>query len=232
MGGSLTYHQPDMGMKLLNYGFNVDFLSNQYGDFFIWRSPTEVYKPSPFTNMGREENNFHIDPFINYVNPENGTSHKIKGRFYYSADNIVRPTQGTSITDILGNMGTDAKTIQNIAGGDYSSLYPALVGIGSGLVNGNLEDAMNGVFTSLGNIFPNATTADYCDRYVRQIHFCGSAERVWQRSIRSHEECEDQRTFRQYGTGKSEIENKKRVSFVKFLSKISKETLFLVYCTT
>ena len=93
MGGSLTYHQPDMGMKLLNYGFNVDFLSNQYGDFFIWRSPTEVYKPSPFTNMGREENNFHIDPFINYVNPENGTSHKIKGRFYYSADNIVRPTQ-------------------------------------------------------------------------------------------------------------------------------------------
>ena len=25
------------------------------------------------------------------------------------------------------------------------------------------EDAMNGVFTSLGNIFPNATTADYCD---------------------------------------------------------------------
>ena len=30
----------------------------------------------------------------------------------------------------------------------------------------------------------------------------------------------------------SEIENKKRVSFVKFLSKISKETLFLVYCAT
>ena len=113
--------------------------------------------------MGREDNNFHIDPFVNYVNPENGTSHKIKGRFYYSADNIVRPTQGASIMDILGNMGTDAQTIQNIAGGDYSSFYPALVGIGSGLINGNLEDAMNGVFTSLGNIFPNATTADYCD---------------------------------------------------------------------
>ena len=54
--------------------------------------------------MGREENNFHIDPFINYVNPENGTSHKIKGRFYYSADNSVRPTEGSSITDILGNI--------------------------------------------------------------------------------------------------------------------------------
>ena len=163
LGGNMTYHHPMKEGKLLNYGFNFNYLADKYADFFIWRSPTEVYKPSPFTNMGREENNFHIDPFINYVNPENGTSHKIKGRFYYSADNIVRPTQGTSITDILGNMGTDAKTIQNIAGGDYSSLYPALVGIGSGLVNGNLEDAMNGVFTSLGNIFPNATTADYCD---------------------------------------------------------------------
>ncbi len=95
MGGNLTYHQPDMGMKILNYGLNVDFFPISNGDFFIWRSPTEVYKPSPFTNMGREENNFHIDPFINYVNPENGTSHKIKGRFYHSADNIVKLQSGS-----------------------------------------------------------------------------------------------------------------------------------------
>lgn len=163
IGGNLTYHQPDMGMKLLNYGFNVDFLSNQYGDFFIWRSPTEVYKPSALTNMGREENNFHIDPFINYTNPENGTSHKFKGRIYVSSDNIVRPTEGASITDILGNMGTDAQVLQQFMNNDFSALYPAGVGIVSGLINGNLEDAMNGVFTSLNNIFPNATTADYGD---------------------------------------------------------------------
>ncbi len=31
MGGSLTYHQPDMGLKILNYGFNVDFLSINTG---------------------------------------------------------------------------------------------------------------------------------------------------------------------------------------------------------
>lgn len=163
IGGNLTYHQPDMGLKLLNYGFNVDFLSNQYGDFFIWRSPTEVYRPSALTNMGREENNFHIDPFINYTNPENGTSHKFKGRIYVSSDNIVRPTEGASITDILGNMGTDAQVLQQFMNNDFSALYPAGVGIVSGLMNGNLEDAMNGVFTSLNNIFPNATTADYGD---------------------------------------------------------------------
>ena len=109
MGGNLTYHQPDMGMKILNYGLNVDFLSNQYGDFFIWRSPTEVYKPSPFTNMGREENNFHIDPFINYVNPETERHTRSKDVSIIVPNNIVKPSQGNSITDILGNMGTNAR---------------------------------------------------------------------------------------------------------------------------
>ena len=159
VGGNLTYHQPDMGMKVLNYGFNLDFLSNKYGDFFIWRSPKEPYRPSPFTNMGREENNFHIDPFLNFANPEKGITHKIKGRFYYSSDNIVRPSEGPSITDILGNMGTDAKAIQNIAGGDMSILLPFI----QPALQGDLNGAVNGLFTSLGTIFPTATTPDYCD---------------------------------------------------------------------
>lgn len=163
INGNLTYYQPDMGMKLMNYGFNVDFLSNKYGDFFIWRSPGEAYRPSPFTNMGRESNNFRIDPFFNFTNPERGTSHKVKGRFYYSADNVVRPTQSASITDILGNMGTDAQVIQNIANGDYTALQPLMTGVIKWLGSDKLSDLMDGVFGSLDNIFPNATTADYCD---------------------------------------------------------------------
>lgn len=47
INGNLTYYQPDMGMKLMNYGFNVDFLSNKYGDFFIWRSPARPTAPLP-----------------------------------------------------------------------------------------------------------------------------------------------------------------------------------------
>ncbi|WP_106829304.1 TonB-dependent receptor [Parabacteroides pacaensis] len=159
VGGSLTYHQPDMDGKVLNYGFNADFLSNKYGDFFIWRSPAEPLRPSPFTNMGREENNFHIDPFINYTDPDRGITHKIKGRFYYSGDNIVRPTEEASILDILGNMGTDVQAIQNIAGGDMSILLPFI----QPALQGDLNGAINGLFTSLGTIFPNATTSDYCD---------------------------------------------------------------------
>lgn len=163
IGGNVTYHQPDMGMKMMNYGFNVNFLSNRYGDFFIWRSPSEIYRPSPFSNMGREANNFYIDPFFNFTNPEKGISHKIKGRFYYSADNIVRPSQGTSITDILGNMGTDAKVIQNIANGDYTALNPLINGVMGYITNNDLNGLINGATESLGTIFPNATTADYSD---------------------------------------------------------------------
>lgn len=163
MGGNLTYHQPDMGMNVMNYGFNVDFLSNSYGDFFIWRSPSEAYRPSPFTNMGREANTFRIDPFFNFTNSEKGISHKIKARFYYSADNMVRPTQSASITDILGNMGTNAQVIQNIAGGDYTALQPLITGVVKWLISNNMNDLIDGAFGSLGNIFPDATTADYCD---------------------------------------------------------------------
>ena len=158
-GGNLTYHQPDMGTKFMDYGFNIDFLSNKYGDFFIWRSPAEPYKPSPFTNMGREENSIHIDPFFSYVNPDNGTSHKVKGRFYYTSDNVVEPTQGASITDILGNMGTDVQAIQNVANGDLSILNPLY----QGLLQGNLNDVLNGAYTALQTIFPKAQTADYAD---------------------------------------------------------------------
>lgn len=163
VGGNLTYHQPDMGQNVLNYGFNVNFLSDSYGDFFIWRSPKEAYSPSPFTNMGREENAFNIDPFFNFTNPDRNISHKIKTRFYYRGDNMVKPTASASITDILGNMGTDegaiASYMNKIKGGDLSDLYPLF----QPLLQGDLNGVVEGAFGVLGEIFPKATTSDYCD---------------------------------------------------------------------
>lgn len=163
IGGNLTYHQPDMGEKVVNYGANINFLSNKYGDFFIWRSPREAYRPSPFSNMGREENSFHIDPFFNYTNPSNNTSHRLKGRFYYRADNVTEPSEGTSITDILGNMGTDINSVGSIVGEiqnkDYSRFYPLIQPI----LQGDLTGMVNGATGILKDIFPTATTADYCD---------------------------------------------------------------------
>ncbi|WP_455667961.1 TonB-dependent receptor [Phocaeicola sp.] len=163
IGGNLTYHQPDMGTKLMNYGFNVNFLSNEYGDFFIWRSPKEAYRPSPFTNMGREGNSFHIDPFFNYINPDNGTSHRIKGRFYYTDDKITNPAEGSSFGDIINHMGTDLGaimgTVNQIKNGDYSMLYPII----TPALTGDLNGAVNGAVGILNQFFPAATTSDYCD---------------------------------------------------------------------
>ena len=60
----------------------------------------------------------------------------------------------------FANVRAKSPLIHNITNyvtvNDCANMVLALVGIGSGLINGNLEDAMNGVFTSLGNIFPNA----------------------------------------------------------------------------
>ena len=163
IGGNLTYHQPDIQNRIINYGFNIDFLTNKYGDFFIWRSPKEPYRPSSLTNMGREENSFRIDPFFNYVNPNNNTTHRIKGRFYYTGDRIVNPTGSNSILNILGNMGTDLDALQgmvtNIQNKDYSMLLPFI----TPLLNGDLNGIVNGALNVLNPIFPNATTADYCD---------------------------------------------------------------------
>lgn len=163
-GGNLTYHQPTTNGTLVNYGFNTNFMSDKYADFFMWRSPKEVYESSPIANMAREANTFYIDPFFNFTNPNNNTSHKIKARFYYRGDDMPSDTEeGKSITDILGNMGTDVSAItgivQNVQNGDYSMFYPiiqpALQGDVSGLVHGTVN--------LLNGIFPTATTADYND---------------------------------------------------------------------
>lgn len=162
-GGNLTYHQPLHDEKILNYGFNLNFLSNQYADFFIWRSPVEVYQPSSFANMGREGNTFYIDPFINFTNPQKRTSHKIKARFYYRGDNIIQGTSEKKISNILGDMGTDAgaikKLYQDFQNDDYSALAPIITPI----LNGNLKGTVDNAVTFLNGIFPTATTADYCD---------------------------------------------------------------------
>ena len=164
LGGNMTYHHPMKEGKLLNYGFNFNYLADKYADFFIWRSPVEVYQPSSIANMGRKGNTFYIDPFFNFTNPANNTSHKIKTRFYYRGDNIIDGSSShKSLDDILGNMGSDAATvtayIDNIKNGDYSPFFPLIQPILQGDLNGIVDGAVN----ILNGVFPTATTADYCD---------------------------------------------------------------------
>ena len=101
LGGNLTYHKPMPAGEYMTMGFNLNYVGNQYGDFFIWRSPKDPIHPSPLTNMGRKEHNFNIDPFFNYDNADKGISHKLRTRFYMTADNLTRPSEGMSTEDLV-----------------------------------------------------------------------------------------------------------------------------------
>ena len=101
LGGNMTYHKPMPAGEYMTMGLNLNYVGNQYGDFFIWRSPKDPIHPSPLTNMGRKEHNFNIDPFFNYDNADKGISHKIRTRFYMTADNLTRPSEGISTEDLV-----------------------------------------------------------------------------------------------------------------------------------
>jgi len=101
LGGNMTYHAPMPDNQYMTAGFNMNYVANQYGDFFIWRSPKQPTLPSPLTNMGRKEHNFNIDPFFNYDDTERGISHKLRTRFYITADNLTTPSGGKSTEDLL-----------------------------------------------------------------------------------------------------------------------------------
>ena len=100
-GGNMTYHMPTEDNKYVNMGINMNYVANRYGDFFIWRSPKDPLRPSPLTNMGRNEHNFNIDPFFNYDDTERGISHKLRTRFYLTSDNVTKPSSGISTQDLL-----------------------------------------------------------------------------------------------------------------------------------
>ena len=101
LGGNMTYHAPMPENKYMNAGMNVNYVANRYGDFFIWRSPKDPIHPSPLTNMGRKEHNFNIDPFFNYDDTERGISHKLRTRFYMTADNLTTPSPTISTEELI-----------------------------------------------------------------------------------------------------------------------------------
>ena len=100
LGGNLTYHHPVDEGKYMTIGANMNYVANQFGDFFIWRSPKDPIHPSPLTNMGRKEHNFNIDPFFNYDDTERGISHKLRTRFYLTSDNLTTPSELKSAADL------------------------------------------------------------------------------------------------------------------------------------
>ena len=141
LGGNLTYHQPMEAGKYMTMGANVNYVANQYGDFFIWRSPKQPVLPSPLTNMGRKEHNFNIDPFVNYDDADKGISHKIRARFYLTSDNLTTPS-ATMSTEELAKWAVQSFDFDKIKG-----YYDQVKGyMDSGV---KMEDALLATFTDV-----------------------------------------------------------------------------------
>lgn len=160
---NLDYHQAMPTGQYMDYGANVSYMGNQYGDFFAWRSPSQPTKPSPVTNMGREENSFTVDPFFNYTNDETGISHKIRARYNFTADNLTTPTASASILDVLGRQDINTDNILDFAksllNGDMEPLLPIISAISNEDYKALIENAADLVT----EFFPNMTTTDVMD---------------------------------------------------------------------
>lgn len=173
ISGRLTYHQPNMGARYLNYGAGIDFTSNKYGDFIIWRSAAEPLKPSPYTNMGRKGDTFRVSPFLNYNDTDKGISHRIRSYYYYGNAQIFEASDNKTMSDIMENMGVDSQSLGDIIDGGYKNallplIQPAIQGgidaiLREDFTSAALGDLVSGLRTSLKTMFPTATTADYND---------------------------------------------------------------------
>lgn len=164
IGGNLTYHDPRV--RGLNYGVNANYLTNDYTGFFIWRSPREAYQQSPLANMGRREYMLQIDPFLNYINEEKGTTHRFKGRFFRRGNKIVTHTTDKNIFEIANNMGFDYNNINEIVdlGQNWQTkLLPRFLPYLPQLMNGDVNGLIGEAKTLLKSYFPTGRPADYMD---------------------------------------------------------------------
>lgn len=162
VGGNVTHHSPSVSG--LHYGFNVNFMSDEAADVFLWRSPEEAYRQSPVTNMSRQRNDFRIEPFISYYNTDNNTSHKIRGKIEFTSTTLNTRYTDKSIFEILNNMGFDYDgTIADLTanGGQIiGSLLPELT---DNLLNKNYTGLVELLRRVGGHYFPDAKPADYMD---------------------------------------------------------------------
>ncbi len=152
LSGNFTYHAPMPDNQYMTMGANVNYVGNRYGDFFIWRSPKDPIHPSPLTNMGRKEHNFNIDPFFNYDDTERGISHKVRARFYMTADNLTTPSAVMSTEDLL-KWGATSFDFDKIKG-----YYDKVKGYMDG--GASLQDALLVTFSDVAIPFKNEQWLD------------------------------------------------------------------------
>lgn len=139
---SLNHHHPMPEGIYMNYGAQVGYLGNQYGDFFIWRSPEQATRPSPVTNMGREENMVEIAPQFSYTNTYTGISHKVRARVNMLFDRLTTPMASADVMQILKNANVNQNLIDHLMADLQNAYHDGVLDV-NGLLGG---EAMTDLF--------------------------------------------------------------------------------------
>lgn len=93
----------DQKIEGLSYGVNANFLFNETASALIWQSYDEAYIPLDSSVTKTSGDVYNVDPFITYVNPNNGDKHNLRTRY-------MRVINDNDTKDNLDGQDNESKT--------------------------------------------------------------------------------------------------------------------------
>lgn len=87
----------------LSAGVNANYMLNQISDFFMWQSDTMPYVSNTMfggSSAPTQGYRVNVDPFAQYLNPNNGDRHSLRTRFYRTLNTVANDTMKNSLGDV------------------------------------------------------------------------------------------------------------------------------------
>ncbi len=87
----------------LSVGVNANYMLNQISDFFMWNSDTTPYVSNTMfggSSAPTQGYRVNVDPFAQYLNPNNGDRHSLRTRFYRTLNTVANDTMKNSLGDV------------------------------------------------------------------------------------------------------------------------------------
>ena len=142
----------DQKIEGLSYGINANFLFNETASALIWQSYDEAYIPLDSSVTKTSGDVYNVDPFVTYVNPNNGDKHNIRTRY-------MRVINDNSTKDDPNGQDNESKTyyteyqyqknIESIKLNWTTGLMNEYVSATAELFNGSNYRLNNAVFTQI-----------------------------------------------------------------------------------
>jgi len=142
----------DQKIEGLSYGINANFLLNETASALIWQSYDEAYIPLDSSVTKTSGDVYNVDPFVTYMNPNNGDKHNIRIRY-------MRVINDNSTKDDPNSQDNESKTyyteyqyqknIESIKLNWTTGLMNEYVSATAELFNGSNYRLNNAVFTQI-----------------------------------------------------------------------------------